>query len=353
MTQGNSGAQNKLGELFVDFGTKGVGGLLRNLNSVSASFLLGKNAANQFAQTLTRPIKEAGNAAVAAGKLSTQLATSYKEAYRLQMYLKQKNASEGLLSELGALQKTWANFEKGFGDLGQIPTAFAMMGLNVADYNSQLESMLQLTDDVRKKLAGFDDVTANQILGIMNLSNEWRYFWERGGSLKDAGLISDAVVEENIRAAEAMAKLGTNTQAVKDYLVSKIAPAVEKIANAVSKFEEKFLRGEYDTPIEKTTNFVKRGGSHIFAKTPFALPAMAGAAIVGAVKRAQENAVPASIQGTNGVPSSSINTTKNIQVINNNNIQGSNAPEIADRINQKTNQSFDYAQFNANNQPNN
>lgn len=353
MTQGNSGAQNKLGELFIDFGTKGVGGLLRNLNSVSATFLLGKNAANQFAQTLTKPIKEAGNAAVAAGKLSTQLATSYKEAYRLQMYLKQKNTGEGLLSELGALQKTWANFEKGFGDLGQIPTAFSMLGLNVADYNSQLESMLRLTDDIRKSIAGFDDVTSNQILSIMGLSNEWRYFWERGGNLKDAALISDETINKNIQAAEAMARLGTNTQALKDEIISKVAPAVIKISDSISRFEEKFLKGEYDKPIEKAQNFVKTGGVNILSKTPLAMPLMTGAAIFGAVRRAQGAEVPASIQGTNGVPSNVTGNTTNIQVTNNNNIQGSNAIDIANRVNQKTDESFAYAQFNANNQPNN
>ena len=31
-------AQNKLGELFIDFGSSGLGTLLKGLNSVSASF---------------------------------------------------------------------------------------------------------------------------------------------------------------------------------------------------------------------------------------------------------------------------------------------------------------------------
>ena len=348
MTQGNSGAQSQLGELFVSFGTKGVGGLLKNLNSVSASFLLGKNAATQFTQTLTKPIKEAGNAAVAAGKLSTQLATSYREAYRLQMYLKQKNTSEGLLSELGALQKTWANFEKGFGDLGQIPTAFSMLGLNVADYNSQLESMLRLTDDIRKSIAGFDDVTSNQILSIMGLSNEWRYFWERGGNLKDAALISDETIDKNISMSEAMSKLSATTQALKDDLVSRLYTPVTAIANFLTDFETKFLKGEYDNNIKKVTQYTKNAG---FAGLPILGTAIAtGSVIADSLKQKD---IPASIKGTNGVPTSSMNTTKNIQVINNNNIQGSNAVDIANRVNQKTNESFDYSQFNANNQPSN
>lgn len=351
MTQGNSGAQNKLGELFVDFGTKGVGGLLKNLNTVSASFLLGKNAANQFAQTLTKPIKEAGNAAVAAGKLSTQLATSYKEAYRLQMYLKQKNTSEGLLNELAGIQKVFADMEMGTGDWGDVAKAFGFLGLNVQSYNSSLESMLQLTEDVRKATAGLDDVKSNQILRMLGLSNEWRYFWERGGNLKNSALISDAVVEENIRAAEAMAKLGTNTQAMKDYLISKIAPAVVKISDVISKFEEKFLKEEPDAKLEKAGNFVKTGGSQILSKTPFAMPLMAGAAIVGAVKKAHDGTpIPASIQGTNGVPPSSVQNSS-VQITNNNNIQGTNATDIANKINNKTKESFEYSEYQVNNSP--
>ena len=59
----NSGAKNEMGKLFVDIGIGGLGKALKSLNSVSASFLLGKNAAMQFAQTISQPFKEAGNAA--------------------------------------------------------------------------------------------------------------------------------------------------------------------------------------------------------------------------------------------------------------------------------------------------
>ena len=95
MTQGNSGAQNKLGELFVDFGTKGVGGLLKNLNSVSASFLLGKNAANQFAQTITQPIKQTGQYAMELRNLRYQMGLTNKEAQKIQNWAKKFNYNEG------------------------------------------------------------------------------------------------------------------------------------------------------------------------------------------------------------------------------------------------------------------
>ena len=45
------GAQSKLGELFVDFGTKGLGNLVKGLNKIQAQFLLTKNAGEQFVKT--------------------------------------------------------------------------------------------------------------------------------------------------------------------------------------------------------------------------------------------------------------------------------------------------------------
>ena len=78
-------AQTGLGQLFVDIGINGLGKTLKGLNSVAATFLLGKNAANQFAQSIMQPFKEAGNAAVGIGKMSNALATSSMEYQKLAM----------------------------------------------------------------------------------------------------------------------------------------------------------------------------------------------------------------------------------------------------------------------------
>lgn len=42
-----SGAKNEAGQLFLDFGATGLGKLVKGLNSLSASFLLTKNGAEQ------------------------------------------------------------------------------------------------------------------------------------------------------------------------------------------------------------------------------------------------------------------------------------------------------------------
>ena len=45
MADNKSGASHELGNLFVDIGSSGLGSLLKGLNSLSATFMLTKNAA--------------------------------------------------------------------------------------------------------------------------------------------------------------------------------------------------------------------------------------------------------------------------------------------------------------------
>ena len=81
-------AQSKLGELFVDIGVGGIGKTLKALNTVSASFLLTKNAAVQITKPFINMGKQALDTAVDVGKLGSTLGIAYKEAYKLKYYFK-------------------------------------------------------------------------------------------------------------------------------------------------------------------------------------------------------------------------------------------------------------------------
>ncbi|MBQ2285319.1 MAG: hypothetical protein II244_06610, partial [Clostridia bacterium] len=69
-------AQNNLGQLFVDIGVGGLGQTLKALNSVSASFLLTKNAATQAIKPFIDMGKQAANSAVGIGKMAAALGTT-------------------------------------------------------------------------------------------------------------------------------------------------------------------------------------------------------------------------------------------------------------------------------------
>lgn len=146
------GAQNKLGELFVEFGTKGLPSLLKNLNSVSASFLLGKNAAAQFAQTLSQPFKEAGNTAVGIGQMANALGATSKEYQKLAHYITSKNVSKGILGDIEKFNDIFTKLHTGQGGLPEgIVREFANLGLSPEDYLGDYESTIKLLDDIKDR----------------------------------------------------------------------------------------------------------------------------------------------------------------------------------------------------------
>ena len=183
MSEGNGDNKKStgIGELFVEFGVKGFGTMLKSLNAVSASFLLVKNAGQQFAQMLTKPIKESGNAAVEIGKMSSALGITMKEAMKLQLYFKQHNLSEGLLGDLTSISDMLTKVQLGIGGISS-EFAYAMhrMGLDWTKYDGSMESMIKLTNDVKKATAGMDANTIRVMMKAVGLQPEWSYAFERG-----------------------------------------------------------------------------------------------------------------------------------------------------------------------------
>ena len=235
-----SGAQNKLGELFVEFSTKGLPSLLKNLNSVSASFLLGKNAATQFADTLSKPFKEAGNTAVGIGRMANALGTTSVEYQKLANYVKKYGVGEGIVNDVSKLQQVFQDWNAGFGGLPEgLSTAFGsdFLGLNESDYTGSLESIIQLLDDVRVKTQGINKDARNQLLRQLGISSDWGYLWDRGGfNLKDALAIPDDAIERNTKMQETINELLISLKNLGDTLLSKIAPPLTILAEKFTGF---------------------------------------------------------------------------------------------------------------------
>ena len=233
---GDNKKSTGIGELFVEFGVKGLPNMLKGLNAVSASFLLGKNAASQFAQTLTKPIKEAGAGAVEIGKLSNSLDTSYKNVAKLQNYLKSKNVSEGLVNDLGNIQTTVRDVLSGFTELpGSFANAFAKTGHTLSDYSEDFTDILRLVKDIQN--ADLSRSDRNQIFDFFGISRDWGYLFDRGDfNLDDALALSDDVIEKNIEAAENLQKFNIALKNLTDLLIAKFLPS---FTNFVNWFEQK------------------------------------------------------------------------------------------------------------------
>lgn len=378
------GAQNKLGELFVEFSTKGLPSLLKNLNSVSASFLLGKNAATQFAQTLSQPFKEAGNTAVGIGQMANALGATSKEYQKLAHYITSKNVSKGILGDIEKFNDIFTKLHTGQGGLPEgIVREFANLGLSPEDYLGDYESTIKLLDDIKDRTDGLTKQGRNLAFSNLGMSSEWGYLFDRGDfNLTDAFSLPDDVIETNTRTAESLAELSLAFDQLKSLLVADFAPALTETVNTLKSFVLNFDKNKEN--IKKTTSVI--GGAAAGAAVGSVVPVVGTAtgAVVGGVagagKYAIENAhksgksnqgeIPLWKQLTDfgqykdGAPTGGAapvpdfmntpaattppgmnNLSQNITITNQNNITGDNAQEIATEIARINAQDIEYTQY--------
>lgn len=360
MAEPQGGAQNKLGELFVEFGAKGLPSLLKGLNSVSASFLLGKNAATQFIQTLSQPFKEVGKGAVEIGKMSSALGLTFQEYMRLHLYLKSHNLSDALISDMASVSDMLTKVSMGIGGVsGEFAYAMHRMGLNWNEYDGSFKSIQQLTKDVQKATEGMDAAQKRVMLQSVGLSSsEWQYAFERGNfNLDEYKTITDEQVNELIKSQEAMANLGGEFEQLKMHLINKLSPAVQTIAD--------WLSGKVKDGIGDTVSNIIEDNAGVIGTTTALFNPLAGATIIGAGNLANMqkglggstgNFVPmqfgaAPLDFGAFRPPSNISPSTTINITNNQKIQGDNAQEIANRIAEINIQDIEYSQYQLSNLP--
>lgn len=386
-----------IGELFVEFGTKGLPTMLKQLNGISASFLLGKNAASQFAQMLTKPMKEAGNAAVEVGKLSSALGTTKENIAKMQYYFKKRGLSESLL---GDLAKTQANLDLIWSGRGELAAGFIdalnQIDLSAQNYKGTFEDIIRLYKDVQvntdRKMANrtMTQVGRSRILRQLDWSEEHGYAWDRGGfNLADALSLPDDIYEKNIKTAENLAEFEAAMKSLTDLLVAKLLPQLTDFVNGFTGFVKDIIGGK-DVG-DKISKAVEDNAGKIGAVAAVKGHPVAGAAIVGAGNLAKEQRT---LGGTTGktvpqqfgaapldfgvapwiknkgtatggaapvpdfmntsaasVPPNIANLTQNINITNQNSITGDNPSEIVRAITGINSQDIQYSQAQLTNLP--
>lgn len=392
-----SGAQNKLGELFVEFSTKGLPSLLKNLNSVQAKFLLGKKAAEEFINVVTKPFKDAGNNAVGIGKISAMLGASKMDIQKLQYYLESKRLNPALIEDIAKTQQMYSLYKGGQGGMSEgFLTAMNKLGLDWMKYNESYESQLQLAQDIFNRQSRLSPVERTTNYGLLGMSPEWSYANERGDfNLKDAMAISDKAVEDNIRAAEAMAEASVAFKQTANMLISKFAPALEHSADVITTGAQKAvdLENKIDTGIKKgleaspkkdsdivnglyafSATMADVGGGIVDKKikdawapilkkgettgqassfdlsTPIKIPIydapkQIGGDNAGYLGNLPDLTPPAMRTQTAVTPPDMSNISQTITITNQNNITGNNAQEIANEIAQINVQDIQYTQY--------
>lgn len=385
-----------IGELFIEFGTKGLPSLLKGLNTVSASFLLTKNAAEQLTKPIKEVFKSAGNEAVGIGKMSALLGASVKDVQKITNYFKGKNVDpSSALSGIAKLQSAIYDIQNGRGGLDKnMQRGLDLLGINIWNYNQELESTLQLVEDIQTATKNFHPVDRQAHLRDIGIP-EFGYLFERGEFNKsDVLTLSDKDIEKLQDAADATVELDTTTKKFIDKLTSKVSPlptqlnkdaaallngtkapedapyatgvAVKKVLEETHPYLSFFIRPFVGAHFWGAANLAKQqrslgntsgklsvpvagGGQIDFSNNPFNFKPINPEA--GQPTGFASPIVPPDMQ--NGHIPPNLSTSNNSVTYNNTfNITGSNAEEIGQEVkNQLDIQSLEFNQFQLENLP--
>ncbi len=181
-------AKNKMGELFVDIGSTGLGTLIKGLNTLSASFMLTKNAANQALKPIISMSKNAGNSVTSWDKLNTVTGISIKQLQRMQAWAELNNVSFGdMMGQVQTLQKNLYNLQMGRG--GNI-AGFSLLGIDPRslDLNSPIEALDTILARV-SQLAETQPAIAANALEELGLSRDLLYTYKQQNNAIDERLM--------------------------------------------------------------------------------------------------------------------------------------------------------------------
>lgn len=260
-------AQNKLGELFIDFGSSGLGTLLKGLNSVSASFLLTKTAAQQVIKPFQQMTTKALTTVTGWDKLNATMGLSLKELQDINIFSKLNNVDfNQYIGQIKTAQQKLIDIQTGMSNDVQ---GFALLGLNPRDFNAN--NPLQLLDAIKNKVQQVDEITGSAALRWFGFSDDLLYVWKQQNTTFNERLKLNDREMENLKEQQsqwnslsatweaAQSKFIANQSWINDLLKKTIDwlagthPHLEKILQSFSKW----LREEHPIieTISKLTEF--------------------------------------------------------------------------------------------------
>ena len=228
------GAKSEAGQLFIDFGASGLGKLVKGLNSLSASFLLTKNGAEQALKPIMSMSQNAGKSVTSWDKLNAVTGISIKQLQRMQAWAELNNVSFGdMMGQVQTLQKKLYNLQMGRG--GNI-AGFSLLGIDPRslDLNSPIEALDTILARV-SQLAETQPAIAANALEELGLSRDLLYAYQQQNTAIDERLM----LNDNEIATLKQQQTGWNTLKVTaDSALQKIISEQSWINPALMKCSE-------------------------------------------------------------------------------------------------------------------
>ena len=324
---GIGNASNELGKLFVDIGIGGVGKALKSLNSISASFLLTKNAAMQVVGSVVNFGKEAMNTAVDYAKLNASMGVSLETIQKLSAYLNKYDLGDGLISSLGGIMDMLNRVNEGSGAIdANFVTGLQRLGLNWQKYRGgTFEDMLNLVTDIQEAMRGLDAETARLRLQDLKLPTDLLYAFQQGDFDISRGVVmSDEENKSTVKGKQILNELGRNLKQAGYSLIGKEFLRSQQDVSDIKSA----IQGDKDATKQVLKNYAKN-------ITPFGATSGITKGTAESVKQILNQGYPDILNvgepKVNDNLKSSSGEVK-ISVENQNNIYGNNADEIAEKI---------------------
>ena len=217
-------AQNKLGELFVDLGVGGLGKTLKALNSVSASFLLTKNAATQAIKPIVDMSKQGGTLVTALDKINSVTGITTEKLQGIRNWSKLNNVSfESLIGSIEGVQQALMDIRLGKG----VNKGFSLLGIEA--WQLDPKNPLKALDLIQAKLKQVDEVTGATALRELGMSQDLAYTFKQANkplsqAIDEAGLIelTSQEIERLRKQQEAWNKFDVQFENSKNKLISNV-----------------------------------------------------------------------------------------------------------------------------------
>ncbi len=165
-----------IGELFVEFGAKGLGTLMKGLRTVSADFLLTKNAAEQAIKPIMSMGQKATGAVTHWSKLSATMGMSIKELQDIQIFSKLNNVDfDSYINQIKTVQQKLIDIRTGQSNDVQ---GLTILGLTPYDFDPR--KPLEFLDKVKQRVLQVDEVTGAAALRWLGLDENLLYLWGQG-----------------------------------------------------------------------------------------------------------------------------------------------------------------------------
>lgn len=257
-------AQSKLGELFVEIGSKGALNLIKELTGIDLNTKVAAKGLTLMTEELEKMSRKLGSEVTGFSKLSAVMGLSVGELQQLKTWTQLNSVEFGeMIGQVQTLQQNLLNIARGRGNV----QGFADLGLDPRemDYRKPLEAL----GKIRERVQQLDEATGALALREFGLSEDLLFAFKQQTKQIDERLF---LTKEEIATAREMERVWKRLDTVRSLGQNKFIAQQEWINTSVKDFvflvEQAFiLWGKFGNLINKVGTTLQSGAQVAGQKT--------------------------------------------------------------------------------------